>query len=553
LVSGRQAGAYVTFAPSAECVLMKVAISYTALDGARRNLAEELPHWDFDRTVRESREEWNRWLGRIEVAGGTADDRTRFYTDVWHALLGRRVVSDVDGAYCDNTGEAPQVRRVAAGPDGRPLFPHHNSDAFWGAHWSINLLWSLAYPEVVDAFCNTLVDMYRDGGLIPRGPAGGNYTFVMIGDPAASLFAAAYHKGIRSYDVETAYEGLRKNAFPGGIRDHAGYEHDRAAAGGGMKYYVERGYVPEGIEGKGMHRDGASMTLEYAYQDWCLAQLAQSLGKAEDARLFAKRALNYTNLWDGSGWMRPRNKDGSWLADFAPVSATQDFSAKGFCEATAAIYTHFVPQDPCGLARLFGGPGQYAEALDRQFERAAPDRFIVPHGQHGAAWIDYENQPSTGMAHLFNFVGRPWLSQKWVRQVRQAVFSDISPREAYHGDEDQGEMGSVAALMAIGLFDEQGGAARDPTWQVTAPVFDRVTIHLNTAYCPGKTFTIIARNQGPNNVYIQSARLNGQPMTGCWFFHKDLAAGGTLELDLGPEPNKAWGVTPPVPLVTGEK
>jgi predicted alpha-1,2-mannosidase len=546
-VSGRQAGAYVTFDPSSEPVLMKVAISYTSVDRARLNLGEELPHWDFDRVVRESRDEWNRWLGRIEVAGGTTADRTRFYTDLWHASLGRRVVSDVDGAYCDNTGDPPRVRRVAAGPDGRPRFPHHNSDAFWGAHWSINLLWSLAYPEVMDAFCNTMVDMYRDGGLIPRGPAGGNYTFVMIGDPAASLFAAAYHKGIRNYDIGTAYEGLRKNAFPGGIRDHAGYEHDRSAAGGGMKYYVERGYVPEGIEGRGMHKDGASMTLEYTYQDWCLAQLAGSLGNAEDAKVFAKRAQNYTALWDGSGWMRPRNKDGSWLADFAPVAATQDFSAKGFCEATAAIYTHFVPQDPCGLARLFGGPDRYAEALDRQFSRAAPDRFIVPHGQHGAAWIDYENQPSTGMAHMFNFAGHPWLSQKWVREVRQAVFSDVTPREAYHGDEDQGEMGSVAALMAMGLFDEQGGAARNPTWQITAPVFDRVTIHLNPAYCTGKTFTIVARNQGPSNVYIQSARLNDQPMTGCWFLHKDLAAGGTLELDLGPEPNRSWGISPAVP------
>lgn len=171
----------------------------------------------------------------------------------------------------------------------------------------------------------------------------------------------------------------------------------------------------------------------------------------------------------------------------------------------------------------------------------------MPHGQHGAAWIDYENQPSTGMAHLFNFVGYPWLSQKWVRQVRQAVFSDVTPQDGYHGDEDQGEMGSVSALMAIGLFDEQGGAAQRPTWQITAPIFDRVTIHLNDVYCPGKTFTIIAHNPGQQNPYIQSARLNGQMLTACWFYHQDLVQGGTLELELGPEPNKSWGVSPPVP------
>jgi len=552
-VSGKAAGAYVTFAPATGPVLMKVAISYTGLDGARRNLSAELPHWDFDRVVRESRDDWNRWLGRIEVEGGTPAERTRFYTDLWHALLGRRVVSDVDGAYCDNTGDSSRIFKVRTGPDGKPMFPHHNFDAFWGAHWSINLLWSLAYPEVIDAFCNTMADMYRNGGLIPRGPSGGNYTFVMIGDPAVSLFSAAYHKGIRNYDVATAYEGLRKNAFPGGIRDHAGYEHDRSsAAGGGMKYYIERGYVPEGVEGKGMHKDGASMTLEYAYQDWCLAQLAESLGKTDDAKLFARRATNYTNLWDGSGWMRPRNKDGSWLKDFAPVSMEKSFTARGFCEATGAIYTHFVPHDPWGLARLFGGQDKYAEALDRQFQQAAPARFIVPHGQHGAAWIDYENQPSTGMAHMFNYAGRPWLSQKWVRDVRQAVFSDITPQDGYHGDEDQGEMGSVAALMAIGLFDEQGGAARRPTWQITAPIFDRITIRLNNAYYAGQTFTIIAHNQGPKNIYIQSARLNGRPLTACWFYHEDLARGATLDLDLRAEPNTSWGVSPPLPEWTPE-
>ncbi len=547
-VAGTNAGVFARFAPSADPLLMKVAISYTGIDGARRNLAAELPHWDFDRVVAESRDEWNRRLGRVEVAGGSDADTTRFYTDLWHSLLGRRIVSDADGAYCDNTGPEPRVRRVRCGPDGKPLFPHHNFDAWWGSHWTLDLLWPLVCPDVMDGFCATMVDMYRNGGLIPRGPAGGNYTFVMIGDPAASFFATAYHMGIRNWDAEAAWAGLRKNAFPGGIRAHAGYEHNRTnAAGGGITYYVDRGYVPEGIEGKGMHKDGASMTLEYAYQDWCLAELATSLGKADDAKLFAARAMNYTNLWDGSGWMRPRNKDGSWLKDFSPVSTGKNFTTKGFCEATGAIYTHFVPHDPRGLMRLFGGAEAYAAALDAQFKRAEPMNFIVPHGQHGAAWVDYENQPSTGMAHMFNFAGQPWLAQKWARTVRQAVFSSITPQDGYHGDEDQGQMGALAALLALGLFDERGGAARRPTWQLTAPVFPEVTLHLDPAYHPGRSFRITARNAGPKNIYIQSARLNGRPLTGCWFYHDELAKGGALELDLGPEPNRQWGVHPPIP------
>ncbi len=541
-VSGPNVGGYAQFATrDREQVLMKVAISYTSEENARKNLEAELPGWDFDSVASASREEWNEWLGRIAVEGGTEAQRVKFYTDLWHALLGRRTVSDADGSYCDNTGSAPVTRRVRLDAKGRPLFSHYNFDALWGSQWSLNILWSFAYPEVMDGFCNTMVDMYRNSGLIPRGPSGGNYTFVMIGDPASTFFAAAYNKGIRSYDAELAYEGLRKNALPGGIRDHAGYEHAPDARGGGMKYYVERGYVPEGIEGKGSHKDGAAMTLEYAWQDWCLAQFALALGRNNDADWLTRRSGNYANLWDASvGYMRPRNKDGSWLADFSPAGKKGAFSTKGFCEANSAIYTHAVPHDMPGLIRLFGGQEKYVAALNRQFELAGPSNFIVPHGEHGGAWVDYDNQPSTEMAHLFNLAGAPWLSQKWVRAVKEKTFGDITPSGGYNGDEDQGQMGALGVLMAIGLFDVQGGAALKPTYQITSPVFDRVTIRLNKQYYPGGEFVIATRNNSPENIYIQSARLNGHPLDQCWFPHAGLARGGKLELELGPRPSR-WG------------
>lgn len=539
-VSGKDAGAFVSFGSGLrEPVLMKAAISYVSIGQARLNLEVELPHWDFDRVVRESREEWNQWLSRLEVEGGTEAQRVKFYTDLWHALLGRRTVSDVDGRYCDMTGPEPRTRRVRCGADGRPLFAHYNFDALWGSQWSLNLLWSFAYPEVMDGFCNTLVDMYQDGGLIPRGPAGGNYTYVMIGDPATPFIAAAYNKGIRHYDAEKAYEGLRKNAFPGGIRDHAGYEHDQNAAGGGMSYYVSRGYVPEDIEGKGMHKDGAAMTLEYAYQDWCLGQFARALGKDGDARWFSRRSQNYTNLWSASDkGMRPRRKDGSWLPNFQAVGPK---AAKGFCEANAAIYTHFVPHDVPGLVRLFGGPQSYLAALNRQFEEAAPQRFLAQHGKHELLAVDYDNQPSTAMAHMFNLAGAPWLSQKWVREVKEKAFGDVTPFGGYNGDEDQGQMGAVGVLMAVGLFDVEGGAAVRPTYQVTSPIFDKVTVHLNGAYFPGRTFVVETKKNSAKNMYIQSAKLNGHTLRQCWFEHNELVRGGKLELELGPQPNLAWG------------
>ena len=540
VIVGSKAGAFVSFAtPPKEPVVLKVAISYTSVASARANLEAEMPHWDFDRVVRESRDDWNQWLGRLEVTGGTEAQRTKFYTDLWHALLGRRIVSDADGSYCDMTGSEAVVRKVALAADGRPLFPHHNFDALWGSQWNLNLLWSFAYPEVMDAFCNTMVDMYRDGGLIPRGPSGGNYTFVMVGDPATAFFAAAYNKGIRHYDAAKAFEGLRKNALPGGIRDHAGYEHAKNALGGGMKYYVERGYVPENIEGAGMHKDGAAMTMEYAYYDWCLAQLARGLGKEADAEWLLKRASNYTNLWDGAvKFIHPRLKDGSWLPNFEAMGPK---AAKGFCEANSAIYTHYVPHDVPGLMRLFGGPAQYVAALDRQFELAAAQKFLAQHGKHELQWVDYDNEPSMAMAHLFNRAGAPWLSQKWVRAVLQEAYGETSPFGGYNGDEDQGQMGGLAVLMAIGLFDVEGGASVRPTYQVTSPVFDRTIIHLSEAYFPGKTFTITTRGVKPENVYIQSARLNGRALNQCWFDHSELVRGGTLDLELGAQPNRGWG------------
>ncbi len=541
-ISGKHVGAYVTFiTTNREPVLLKVAISYVSEPNARKNLEAELPDWDFDRVARDSKEDWNQWLGRIAVEGGTEAQRKKFYTDLWHALLGRRIVSDVDGSYCDMTGGQPVTRHVRLNAQGRPLFPHYNFDALWGSHWSLNILWSFAYPEVMNGFCNTMVDMYRDGGLIPRGPSGGNYTFVMIGDPAAPFFAAAYNKGIRNYDALKAYEGLRKNALPGGIRDHAGYEFGPNASGGGMKYYVTRGYVPESIEGRGMHRDGASMTLEYAYEDWCLAQMAKALGKRDDFQWLIGRSFNYTNVWDASvRWMRPRNPDGSWLANFAPVEKQGSFAGGGFCEATAAIYTHFVPQDVPGLINLFGGNQKYVEVLNQQFEKAEPLRFVVQHGEHGGAWVDYDNEPSMAMAHMFNLAGAPWLSQKWVRLVKEQAYDDITPGGGYNGDEDQGQLGALGVLMAIGLFDVQGGASINPTYQITSPVFDRVTLRLNQEYFSGRQFTIAVHKNSAENFYIQSAKLNGKPLNQFWFPHTNLVSGGTLEIELGPKPSR-WG------------
>ncbi len=550
-IQGVNAGAEVSFvSEKGGEILMKVAISYTSTEQARKNLDAEINHWNFDRVVDESFKIWNDWLGRIEISGGTQKQQVKFYTDLWHSILGRRITSDVDGKYMDMTGEKPAIKSVRLDESGKPLFPHYNFDAWWGSHWSLNILWSMVYPEVMDGFCNTMIDMYNDGGLIPRGPSGGNYTFVMIGDPSVPFFASAYNKGIRNYDIEKAYEGLRKNAFVGGTRDHAGYEHQSPAFGGGMQYYIRQGWVPEGIKAKGGHRDGASMTLEYAYEDWCLGQIAKALDKNDDYKLFNQRAQNYKNLWNPeTRMMHPREMDGSWMKDFTPI--VEGFNARGFCESNSAIYTNFVPQDMKGLIGLFGGNQAYSDFLNKSFMEGEKLDFVGKNKNHASNWIDYGNQPGTAMAHLFNYSGAPWLTQKWVRKVKE-VYGDITPYDGYKGDEDQGQMGALGVLMAIGLFEVDGGASVKPYYEITSPIFDQIKIHLDNNYYPGKEFVITTENNSQDNMYIQSAKLNDKVLNNCWFYHSDFIKGGTLHLKLGQNPNKSWGIQEVPPSMKNE-
>jgi predicted alpha-1,2-mannosidase len=540
-VSGVECGGYVSFDRIRRPLLMKVALSYVSEEQAGLNRSEELPGWDFDRVRKDSRKIWNDELKKIQVDGGSEQQRVKFYTDLFHALLGRRTFSDVNGRYIDNTGATPVVRQVETDPEGRPLRNTYSTDAFWGAEWNLSTLWSFAYPQIMNDFIANALDYYKNGGLIARGPSGGNYTFVMVGDQMIPLIAAAYHKGIRNFDLNAAFDGSLKNSEPGGIRDYTGYG---LTPGEHMAYYLERGYVPEGVKGSGMHRGGCALTLHFAYEDWCMAQFAKGLGRQDAFDKYITRAGNYRNVFDPeTGWMRPRELDGSWFSDFQPIG--DGFNTKGFVESNSAIYTYYVPHDIAGLIRLMGGDKAFTERLNMQFEKAADARFIAPHGRHSINWVDYENQPSCHMAHLFNYAKAPWLTQYWVRRIKEETFGDTSPHGGYNGDEDQGQMGALGVLMSIGLFDVSGGAAVRPHYEITTPLFDKIEITLDRKYFPGKKFTIKTRNNTPQNIYIQSATLNGKTLNNCWFWHEDLVQGGTLELTLGPQPNREWGLTPP--------
>jgi predicted alpha-1,2-mannosidase len=520
-------------------VLMKVALSYTSIENSAENMRIELPGWDFEPVVADSRQEWNRLLSRIQVEGGTEKQRRRFYTDLWHALQGRRTISDVNGAYPDHTGETFRIGQLPLDENGAPKFNHYNSDSFWGAQWTINTLWGLVYPEIMEEFVHSLMQYDQDGGLVPRGPSGGNYTYVMTGASSTPFIVSAIQKGIVTDDLEAIYAALKKNHGPGGIMEKAGYEH-KTALGGGFGYYLEKGYVPYPIpEGEfGYHQDGASLTMEYAYQDWTLAQLAKKLGHEDDYRTFMERAGNYKNIFNAeAGWMCPRNVDGRWAADFDPYTYEN-----GFNESNGAQSTWFVPHDLVGLAELMGGKEKAIEKLNAQFEAARAFGFTSgsSHAREKDPTlrrvpINYGNQPSIQTAHIFNQLGRPDLSQYWTRQVVTAAFSDLSPSAGFKGDEDQGLMGSLSVLLKIGLFQMNGGTEENPAYQIGSPIFDKITLQLNPDYYAGKTLVIEAVNNRAENVYVRRAQLNERPVEGFSLSQKELSAGGHLKLEMASE------------------
>lgn len=520
-----------------DTVLMKVGISYTSLENAKINLNTELPHWNFDQVVDDSQSEWNGLLNRIEIEGGTEKAQRRFYTDLWHALLGRKIISDVNGAYPDNTGADFRIGQLPLNDKGFPKFNHYNSDSFWGAQWTINTLWGLVYPEIKQEFVHSLLQYEKDGGMIPRGPSGGNYTYVMTGASSTPFVVSAIQQGIITKNLDSIYFALKKNHMPGGIFEKAGYEH-YTNKGGGLNHYIEKGYVahpnPEG--NFGFHQDGASLTMEYAYQDFTLAQLAKKMGYEDDYDYFSKRSFNYKNVFDTkSNWMRPKDIAGVWNESFDPYQ-----HESGFNESNAAQSTWFVPHNLEGLAALMGGNETAVQKLNEQFEKSIALKFTAGnshdrelHPEYSRIPINYGNQPSIQTAFIFSKLGRPDLTQYWSNQVVSSVFSGLSTSTGYNGDEDQGLMSSLAVLMKIGLFQMDGGTMENPAYMISTPAFEKVKIKLNSSFYSGDILEISATDLTKNNSYINTILINNKAIEGFEISHKDITNGGILELKMG--------------------
>lgn len=486
---GKHLGFYANFETKPdEVILLKSGISYTSLKNAEENLAAEMKDFDFDRTHAECVRLWNDELAKVSVEGGTDEEKRVFYTALYHTLIDPRLCSDINGEY---TGADKKIHQTGK-------FRKRTIFSGWDVFRSQMPLQTIINPEMVNDLVNSLVEIADQSGneYLERWELLNAYSGCMVGNPAISVLCDAYRKGIRDYDVEKAYRYALNTSRRFSNNDD--------------------GYTPGNI----------SCTLEYDYTDWCMARLAEWLGKEGDRAHFDKRALSYATIFDPeSGWFRPRNEKGVF-SSLPEKGRLQE--GYGCVESNPYQQGWFVPHDVEGMIRLMGGREKVLADLTDMFEKTPGDYL----------WNDYYNHANEPVHHvpfLFNRLGMPSLTQKWTRDIC---------RNAYHdkvtglvGNEDVGQMSAWYVLAAAGIHPICPGDGR---YEITSPVFDRVEFRLDPAYAAGGSFVIEARDNSPENIYIQSATLNGKKYDKCYLTHDDLAAGGTLVLQMGAKPSD-WG------------
>lgn len=523
-----------------EQIDVKLGLSYTSVENAKANYMAEAEDLSFDSARRSAAEDWSEQLSRIEVKGGSEDSRIKFYTGLYHCLLGRGLASDVNGAYPKNDGTVGQIE---LGKDGKPVHNHYNTDAIWGGYWNLTPLWALAYPEYYNDWCASQLLVYKDAGWLGDGIACSKYVSGVGTNMVSIALAGAYNSGIRDFDIETMYAAARKDNLEW---------RDRIEGAGKMdvRRFVEDGYVPY-VDDPGFvaYEKGAtfsvSHTLEYSFSAYATAQLAKQLGHEEDYRQLMELSDGWAKLFDDDlKLVRPRVPGGEWIDNFDPYE-----SWRGFQEGNAMQYTFFVPQNPDSLiARM--GKDEFNERLDTIFTQAR--KTIFGGGKVAFAFsglsspYNHGNQPSLHIPWLFNFSGKPYLTQKWTRLICDEFYgTDGEHGYGYGQDEDQGQLGSWYVLAAMGLFDVQGGACSEPTYQLGSPEFDEITVHLSKFNAKGGKFRILTKGNSADAMYVQNATFNGKPLDRCWLYRDEVFNGGELVLQMGTEPSDVWNNSEP--------
>lgn len=511
-----QVGAYVKYHVEAgETVLVKAASSFTDIAHAQQNLAQEIPAWDFDALRRNLCDQWRQTLSRVEAQSQDTALLTSFYTALYHASFLPREFNDCDGSYpAYASAGVPATAEEAASRIRHTDGTYYEDYSMWDTYRALHPLIVLLDPERAGCMVQSLLDKYADGGWLPIFPCWNSYTSEMIGDHCCSLIADAYFKGVRNFDISQAYEALYRNAY---LQPDSFAEYEQGKGRRALQNYLQLGYIPVQDEVlEAFHtREQSSRTLEYAYDDYVLSLFARELGHDSVADDLLQRAANYRNVYNPAlGWVDGRNADGSW------VGGDPFAFQKYICEGKPCHYTWYVPHDIAGLVGLMGGADQFAQRLDTLFAGQ-----LYWHG----------NEPSHQIAYLYNYIGRPWQTQQQVRQIMADEYGLAA--DGLAGNDDAGQMSAWYVFSALGFYPVCPGT---PYYVLGSPCFDQVTLHLPS----GNDFRIIAHNASAQNVYIESAQLNGQPYDLNYLRHADLAQGGTLELQMSAEPNLTRGTQP---------
>lgn len=501
--TGSPSGVYITFdVKPGETILARVGTSFVSVDEARKNLRTEIGGWDFDKTEQASRSEWNQALGRIVISGDRMD-RGNFYTAMYHALQLPRVMTDVSGTY-PRFGGGKTVEKAHG-------FTYYDDYSAWDTFRAEQPLLTIIAPERVPDMIQSIIVKGEEGGFLPTFPAWNSYTAEMDGDHCASIIGDAYLKGIHGFDVAEAYRLMRKNAMES--PQEAQYENGEGRRA--LPSYLRYGYIPleDHVYGQpAIHEnEQVSRTLDYAYDDFVLAEVAKALGRSADEAIFSKRSQNYRNIIDPTtGFARGRYADGTWVTPFDPTKP-----ASYITEGNPFQFTFFVLQDIPGLIQLEHGDQGFIAKLNELFAKHL---------------YDQGNEPSHHIAYLYDFAGAAYKTQEHVAQILAEYKNEPG---GLPGNDDAGQMSAWYVFSALGFYPVTPGI---PRYELGSPLFRNATIHLPN----GKSFRIITLRNSAHAPYIQSVTLNGAPLNRYWLTHNEIMSGGTLVVRMSSRPNKKW-------------
>ena len=480
-------------------VRAKVGISGVSAEGAKLNVDTEIKDWNFEKLKNSAKLEWNKELGKIDIKGGTKDQQTVFYSALYHTFLEPNIYEDVDGQF---RGTDLKVHKA----DG---FTNYSVFSLWDTYRAYNPLMTIINQKRMKDWINTFLHEYEYGGMLPVWELSGNETFCMIGYRSVPVIVDAYQKGIRGFDATLALKAMQSYA-----------ESDRF----GLNWYRKNGYLSNDKE-----HESASKTLEYAYDDWCISQLAKWTGNDSVYKNYIQRAQNYKNLFDPSTHNMRGKVQAMWYTPFDPKEINNFYT-----EGNSWQYTFAVPQDIETLIQLHGGKQNFAAKLNELFTTSSQTTGREQSDVTGLiGQYAHGNEPSHDMAYLFNYVGMPWRTQELIHKICTEFYTN-SP-DGLIGNEDCGQMSAWYILSSMGLYEVCPGSGE---YILGTPLFDEVAISLEN----GKKFVIKTKRKNANDFYVASTKLNGKSSSKSYLLHTDLMKGGILEFALSDQPNRTWGI-----------